>query len=646
MSLLMKVLVPWLSLGYSLLLFQILSPMCLAQGSDTASRIYASSSASVFSVVDISRDGETISEAVGFVIDDGKILTNERAVRHGIPFINIGTIRLPAVIEKSDTLNDLAILKLMSDLKANPLSLAKTIPEPGTMVFAIGKPVNLGKSVCAGTVSGFGEFEGRQLIQLTCPITPNFSGGPILNKRGEVVGIALGGPGMDQKIGYAVPTTVALKWLRGEINQTQNIKATFARMDPLLRLQDQLDYSSDKWEILNQQIDQLLSTALDAAADNYNSLLQLSERAHGRNIEIEILAARRAAKSKPTAEANLILAKAIKTKAMLSDDTDKASLLEQAEKSIRACLKSTKRPTAEMYYVLADILEDRGSYAKAETMFGLALEGSKGADEEIHANSIRGFIRITDLLGKNEESEQWFKSLLNSGQVSWWDWQSKAQRMLAAANYSEAGKDYYQAAILGDNGTDWCGAAKYLSESTVRDQDKVLISARKCIEISADKKDAVMPMAAVHLRIARILNGRGDSQEALKHALEATLLDPSNFYSFYYLSISLEGVGRLQGAIDAAKKAIRLSDDRQRFIYSQLGSLYFKARDWDSARLSYEMAAKLQPKNDEPAYNVALCYERLGNFAKAAKWYKEVLHRNPHHPERDFLLTRIRIWRF
>jgi len=158
----------------------------------------------------------------GFIIDgDGHILTNHHVVA-GADKLNV---KLPdgrefkAEIAGSDEATELAVIKLEGS--------AEGLPEPaefgdsenlavGEWVVAIGNPMGLSSTVSSGVVSAKGRSVGlaryENLIQTDAAINPGNSGGPLVNLRGEVVGIntAIISPtGGHMGIGLAIPINVA-----------------------------------------------------------------------------------------------------------------------------------------------------------------------------------------------------------------------------------------------------------------------------------------------------------------------------------------------------------------------------------------------------------------------------------------------------
>jgi serine protease Do len=140
----------------------------------------------------------------GFVIDPaGFILTNNHVVedaediRITLYGAELGESFAAKVIGR-DSLTDCALIK-MTEMPSKPLSKVNfgdsDMMQPGDWVMAIGNPFRLGHSVSVGVVSALGRplggVRGREqnMLQTDAAINPGNSGGPLLNVRGEVVGM-------------------------------------------------------------------------------------------------------------------------------------------------------------------------------------------------------------------------------------------------------------------------------------------------------------------------------------------------------------------------------------------------------------------------------------------------------------------------
>lgn len=131
----------------------------------------------------------------GFVVDsDGYILTNEHVIsgqsRLTVVFDN-GT-RLAARVISSDATRDIALLKVTYAGTLTVLTFAKSV-RVGDEVLALGYPLGyqLGDDMTAsdGIVSSLRTYSGVSYIQTNAAINPGNSGGPLINTKGEVVGM-------------------------------------------------------------------------------------------------------------------------------------------------------------------------------------------------------------------------------------------------------------------------------------------------------------------------------------------------------------------------------------------------------------------------------------------------------------------------
>jgi len=557
---------------------------------------------------------------------------------------------VPASVERIDEFNDLALLRCSGELAVNPLRISKgDAPSPGTTIYSISNPAGLERSMSTGVVSAIRELSGRKLLQITAPISPGSSGGPILNSSGEVVGVAVAILQEGQNLNFAVPAEQLRKLLAGPVEGPMDAKSLLQRVKAIRDKRDQLPYSGEEesdWQKYDREIDGLLQAALESAGNDHQTLLGISQQALSENNTIAITAAERVVQMKPVAEAHLVIAEASKSSCFFPKDADEErESCKRAEKALRAAMQMT-RPTARMYRDLALVVENQDRQLEAESNFRRALEvSSKIKDETVHRTILRGLIRTAFASGKTQEGEAWFKAFHDSGLVESYDWEQRADRLFNDRNYFEPGKCYQQAAASGTSWRLWCSAALsyWLSPSQ---EDLALFTARKCVGEASGQGNSERSIALAHRIIAQTLNGRGVYQEALSHANEAIALDPTESWHYQEKAEALFGLRRFHEAINASNLAIKLSDGKYAAMHFTLGSAYFSMENWEFARQSYEKAATLMPTDSAAAYNVALCLARLGYYRDAANWFEEVLRRDPKHENRADILERIRKLRY
>jgi serine protease Do len=154
----------------------------------------------------------------GFIIDrEGYIVTNNHVVEDAdqIKVRLYDETEFDAQIVGRDPKTDIALIKIAADgVELKPLKLGDSDSLPvGSWVVAIGSPFGLEQTVTAGIVSAKGRIIGSgpydDFIQTDASINPGNSGGPLLNLKGEVVGINTAIVASGQGIGFAIPVNMA-----------------------------------------------------------------------------------------------------------------------------------------------------------------------------------------------------------------------------------------------------------------------------------------------------------------------------------------------------------------------------------------------------------------------------------------------------
>jgi len=165
----------------------------------------------------------------GFIISqDGYILTNEHVVSGAtdIQVVVSGYEKsFPAKVIGKDYDLDLAVLKIDSDKPLPTLKLGDSDKiKVGNWVVAIGNPLGLDHTVTVGVISAkerpitiqsdSGQRQFKNLLQTDASINPGNSGGPLLNLKGEVIGINTAVSSSGQGIGFAIPSSTVQKVLQ------------------------------------------------------------------------------------------------------------------------------------------------------------------------------------------------------------------------------------------------------------------------------------------------------------------------------------------------------------------------------------------------------------------------------------------------
>jgi S1-C subfamily serine protease len=191
-------------------------------GASSVAGIYQRVSTGVV-FVENDQGGQAAASGSGFVIDTaGHIVTNEHVVENGSSFrVRFGENGdpIPAKLLGGDRSNDLAVLQIDPSKVPgglHPVALGTSAGlQPGAPTIAIGSPFGLEGTVTSGIISGLDRtiqapngFSISGAIQTDAAINPGNSGGPLLDARGNVIGVnsqIATQSGSSSGVGFAIP---------------------------------------------------------------------------------------------------------------------------------------------------------------------------------------------------------------------------------------------------------------------------------------------------------------------------------------------------------------------------------------------------------------------------------------------------------
>jgi S1-C subfamily serine protease len=159
----------------------------------------------------------------GFILDkQGHILTNNHVIDNAqrVEVTLSDKHKYKATVVGVDKGHDLALLQINNAPNLQPATLAESQNlTVGQRVYAIGNPFGLSGTMTRGIISAIRSIRGEtgnpieDAIQTDAAVNPGNSGGPLLNSRGEVIGIttmiASGGANQSAGIGFAIPVNTA-----------------------------------------------------------------------------------------------------------------------------------------------------------------------------------------------------------------------------------------------------------------------------------------------------------------------------------------------------------------------------------------------------------------------------------------------------
>jgi S1-C subfamily serine protease len=175
----------------------------------------------VKSVVTVSTDS---SVGTGFIIDSsGYLVTNYHVISENpdkVKVLNYQRDSFDATFIGKDEARDLALLKIDGNFKRFQLADSDDL-EVGQKVIAIGNPLGLSFSVTEGIISALnraGPNGLNEYVQTDVSLNPGNSGGPLINSRGEIVGINNFKIGGAEALGFALESNS----IRSSVNSIMN----------------------------------------------------------------------------------------------------------------------------------------------------------------------------------------------------------------------------------------------------------------------------------------------------------------------------------------------------------------------------------------------------------------------------------------
>jgi Flp pilus assembly protein TadD len=174
---------------------------------------------SVVLISTFDKDNKPIARGSGFFIDNkGRLITNHHVIE-GAYSATIKTsagkeYQVQGIVAKDTEADIVKLVVNLPDANMTFLNLSVNVPSEGEDIFVIGNPLGLESTVSAGIISAVRDIPAfGKILQITAPISPGSSGSPVINSKGEVIGIATLVVTGGQNLNFAIPSNkiIALK---------------------------------------------------------------------------------------------------------------------------------------------------------------------------------------------------------------------------------------------------------------------------------------------------------------------------------------------------------------------------------------------------------------------------------------------------
>ena len=251
-----------LSFLYAIMFWEASTLLFLASPAfaQTAKIVAARSFPSIVLLLMEDSKGQPYSLGSGFFVQGNFIATNA----HVIKGATRGTAKLIGRPEKgeilgvvaADPLRDLALLQVKGiTAPALPIGESGKV-SIGEELYAVGNPHGLEGTVSQGIVSGIRKISETEILQITAPISPGSSGGPVLDQQGKVIGVAVATFKGGQNLNFAIPSA----YLAALISQPKSLV-------PLSSIITRKDSKSAVGELGGKAVDGVLGSSLTCKPD-------------------------------------------------------------------------------------------------------------------------------------------------------------------------------------------------------------------------------------------------------------------------------------------------------------------------------------------------------------------------------------------
>jgi hypothetical protein len=167
-------------------------------------------------------NGQPLCLGSGFFVADGVIATNAHVIEGAFS----GTAKLIGSSQKAQILGsitvdrhaDLALLKVGTKAPSLPLGPSAN-PTVGDNVYVVGNPLGLEGTFSEGIISGVRSIGADSILQMTAPISPGSSGGPVMDSTGAVIGVSVATFQDGQNLNLAVPVSYLSRLLSSATTQ-------------------------------------------------------------------------------------------------------------------------------------------------------------------------------------------------------------------------------------------------------------------------------------------------------------------------------------------------------------------------------------------------------------------------------------------
>jgi len=573
---------------------------------DEASKILEENKDSIVSFVSFGENKEEICRGTGFVISNEIMAVNYHLVSQArnVEGVNFKgkKVKVEGIVAVDKNL-DIALLKIKS--KALPLPLSESDDlGTGKNIFAIGGNESGEIKIVDGTIKELLEYDPNQsIIDTTLNPSKSFSGGPVLDSNGQVLGMIVFLDDIEKFV-FPVKVLTGLQKTNTVTKfkdwETEDYFSTLEGAYLAGKIFYALNNTSKSENYLKKVIEQkpdeidayILLAAINveqryysAAVSNYEKIIELN----------------------PNMDSAYFGLGSVYIKMMKWKDA-----IPYLEKAVQLNLDNN-----EAYFQIGNAYEALRDFAKAAKAYQNYINSGPEKPETAYYNLAICQVELTQFAEAIGSFQEALKEKPQDLMIN----QKMAQACKSAGQYDKAAGIYMNLSKINPE-----NAKIYLNNIIkIYDEanmpDKAIEATNKLIELDPNDADAVYNLGYMYIK----LDKHSEAIEPFKRAIE---IRPDFKYAYSNLGFCYTKLKRYKDSIEVYKKLVEVDpEDADGWLSIGIGYMYQK--NFSSAAEPLEKAVELRPDHAVSLYNLAIVYLNLHDNYSARKIYEKLQSIDP-----------------
>lgn len=589
----------------------IIPPSATAQ--DNLPALVAKIQPSVVTIITYGKDGKELATGSGFFVTaTGQIVTNNHVIRGAYRIkakTNDGSIIPAKQIDNRDKEGDLALITFDTGIATiAPLQVSDVLPQVGERVIVVGSPLGfLTQTVSDGIVSAVRNIPGfGNILQITAPISHGSSGSPVVNMKGEVIGVASAQSIEGQNLNFAVASQKVIALLPrmtatppAKLNEEDDVQ----RVRRYVRSVEQYVEAHDKQKIVLADLSDGTDEDSKPEWKQFADLEDMQKEDNGRNINGMACVWR-------SDEGNINYV-VFTIQSPSRDWVLYEEYFFNNEGSTVAIKRDFRTIPGKFKAVREKVFSDSGaSLQETEKFFNLKSgspmkrlpESSRIYEVKSHDYGSIYELPFWDILSKDDDSY------------------TKGFQFVLAGEYEKALPFLKEATRQNkDNADAWFEMGFCLGELQRFQEGEEAY--QRVVKINAQYPNAECNLGVASVALEKPLEAIGHFQKSIK-------FEPQNATANYNLGAIYNNLGWYMESIEPLKRAIQI-DPQFSAAYNELGLVYFRLGRFQDAASEYKQAIALDPQRALQYDNLGMACDKLGRYQDAVEAYKQAIRLDP-----------------